>query len=1010
MTRPNFFLLLGLDPAAPWDQATYERALADSRNRWSRQSSGIKDDPATVEAKRNLALIRDLKGVLLDPAKREAELAAARVAQADDLGRRQGRLTERLDLMLAKGYLYDVERDALVADGADAALIRRADAAEIRPFGRPRQDYERLDPGTERTLKTNLAIVRYRDLYQLLATADPLVTAISPLEQLTAAADALYRKARNVADKTRPEVGAQQTLAGLAREVFGSAAQRRRHDFSTLVAPMEAVAEQYAADLSPVRRVDARQFEVFLRTAAERAWDLTLAQDVFAGYLRDRGWTVETPTETVTQRLRDQQPCPDCASLNDPAADHCVRCGAPLRGPCPWCGNQLQALDAACPDCGFPVGQRAWVHHLAEEAEAALARSDPDGAAVAVGDAQIAWPLGPDSDDELAVRLRTAAERMEQLRRTEHTSLAQITRLMDARSYRTAMTRLRSLGARSPAGEAMLASCLTVVREADELCAAARSAGLPPDRRAELYLRAMELCSDHREALRELRTIAPAPPGGLLVVVHEEDHRVRLTWEPAPDLGCSSVVIRVDGPVPPVTATGPGLRRWPVRVGGSWEDEAPLVGLPMSYAVFTERDIGGTISARAAATTAPVLLTAPVTLTVRPGDATAELSWTLPEHAIGVEIHREEVPSGAGRVRLKQPAAGLCQLTDSNVRNGQRYRYTVYARYPYRVPGRPEDRRLSSGTAREVTPGPVPEPPGKVYARGHPPPPGISFYRHQVELSWALPGPGLLRVVRTIPPGRPLAAGTELDEADLDKTVLDGRHQLREHRDLWLADPVPCWYTPVLVVGGRCYAGESRPYAPGPEVDELEADYAGAAARLTWTWPEGVTEALVAWGETAAPPDPLAATRQVRVGRAAYDRVGGYDLPGRPARELFIQVAAVIRTEDDEFVTSGTDVHTVRQSVQLRYEVRRGRMGRRPELVLRPDRPASLPELKLHWRTDQCPAGRDDPHILVSPDRAEGELVVPLSLAKTAVVLSSRLFHADIADADMITIVHPFTA
>jgi hypothetical protein len=25
-------------------------------------------------------------------------------------------------------------------------------------------------------------------------------------------------------------------------------------------------------------------------------------------------------------------------------------------------------------------------------------------------------------------------------------------------------------------------------------------------------------------------------------------------------------------------------------------------------------------------------------------------------------------------------------------------------------------------------------------------------------------------------------------------------------------------------------------------------------------------------------------------------------------------------------------------------------------------------------------------------------------------VLSSRLFHADIADADMITIVHPFTA
>lgn len=1009
MSRPNFFLQLGLDPAALWDQATYERKLADCRNRWSRQSSGIKDDPATVEAKRNLALIRDIKAVMLDPAKREAERAAALTVQADELRRRQDRLADRLDLMLAKGYLYDVERDALAADGADAALIRRADAAEIRPFSQPRQNYERLAPETERALKMNLAIVQHRDLYRLLATADPRVTGTSPLEQLTAAADALYRNARNIADKTRPEVGAQQQLVGLAREVFKSADQRRRHDFSMLVAPMEAVAEQFAADLSPVRRVDARQFEVFLRTAAERGWDLTLAQDIFARYLRDRGWTVETPSEPVTQRLRDQQRCPACASLNDPAAGHCERCGARMHSPCPRCGKLPRPQAAACQHCGFPVGQRGWALYLAEEAEAALAEGDPEGAAEAVGKAQNAWPLDPESDDELAVRLRTAAERAEQLRRTEHTGLAPITRLMDARSYRTAMTRLRSLGARSAAGEAMLATCVAVVREADELCAAARRSGLHPYRRAELYLSAMELCSDHREARRELRAIAPAPPRGVLVVLDEGARRVRLSWEPASDPCCSSVVVRADSPAPPVTATGPGLHRWPVR-GDSWEDEAPLVGLPMSYAVFTERDIGGATSGPAVAATGPVLLTAQVTLTVRPGDATVELSWTQPEHATGVEIHREEVPSGAGTFRLTPPAAGLCQLTDATVRNGQRYRYTVYACFPCPVPGRSEENRLSRGTAREVTPGPAPEPPGKLYARGHPPPAGISLYRHKVGLSLPPAGTGLLRVVKTVPPARPLAAGTMLDEADLDKIGLDGRHQLLEHDDIWLVDQASCWYTPVLVTGGRCYAGESRPYAPGPEVTELTADYAGTAARLTWAWPDGVTEALVGWDQTASPPDPLAATHQLRVSRAGNARAGGYDLPGRSAPELFIQVAAVIRTEDGEFVTSGADVHAVRQPVGLRYEVRRGRMGRRTELVLRPDRPAFLPEFKLHWRADQSPAGHDDSHILVPRRRADGELVVPLSLPRTTMLLSCRLFHADIADADMITIVHPVTA
>lgn len=1009
MSKPNFFLLLGLDPAVPWSQAAYERALADSRNRWSRQSSGIKDDPATVEAKRNLALIRELKGVLLDPVKREAERGAALTAQADELRRQQDRLSERLDLMLAKGYLYDVERNALVADGADAGLIRRADAAEILPLDQARQDSERLASETERILKTNLAIVRSRDLYQLLAAVDPQVTVTSPLEQLTAAADALYRKARTMADKTRPEVGAQQTLAGLAREVFSSAVQRRRHDFSMQVAPIEAVAERYAADLSPVRRVDARQFEVFLRTAAERGWDLTLAQDIFARYLRDRGWTVETPPEQAIQWLRDQQPCPVCASPNDPAAEHCARCGARMRSPCPGCQEQVRAQDDACPHCGFRVGQRAWVLYLAEEAEAALAMSDPEGAAAAVRRAQLDWPLDQDSDDELAVRLRTAADRAEQLRNTEHTGLDKIKRLMDARSYRTAMTRLRSLGTLSVNGEAMLTNCAKFVREADELCAAARNQGLPPDRRADLYLRAMELCSDHGEARRELRTIAPTPPRGLQVVTDEKRQRIRLTWEPAPDRGCSSVVVRTEGPVPPASATGPDLR-WTVRAGGRWEDEIPLIGLPMSYAVFTERDIGGAVSNEAAVTAEPVLLTVPVTLTARPGDEMAELSWTLPEHATGVEIDREEIPSGAGLVRLTPPGAGLHQLTDTSVRNGQRYRYTVYARYPCPVPGRPEETRRSNATAREVTPGPVPEPPGKLYARGHPPRSGISLYRHKVDLSWPPAGPGLLRVVKTVPPARPLAAGSELDEAELDKIVLDGHHQLLEHDDIWLADPAPCWYTPILVTGGRCYAGESRPYAPGPEITALAADYAGTAARVTWTWPGGVTEALVGWDQDAAPPDPLAASRTQRVSRVGNDRAGRYDLPGCAARELFIQVALVIRTGDGEFVTSGADVHAVRRPVQLRYEVRRGRMGRRAELVLRPDRPAFLPGFNLHWRVDQRLAGHDDPHTLVPPGRAEGELVVPLSLDRTAVVLSSRLFHADIADADMIMIVHPVTA
>ncbi|MFL5627808.1 MAG: hypothetical protein ACJ788_19685, partial [Ktedonobacteraceae bacterium] len=88
-SRPNFFILLGLNPNAVWDQVTFENALRDKRNEWSRQGAGVAKK--ALAAKQNLAHISKIKEIMADEKKREEEAAAARAILTSE---RQARLDE----------------------------------------------------------------------------------------------------------------------------------------------------------------------------------------------------------------------------------------------------------------------------------------------------------------------------------------------------------------------------------------------------------------------------------------------------------------------------------------------------------------------------------------------------------------------------------------------------------------------------------------------------------------------------------------------------------------------------------------------------------------------------------------------------------------------------------------------------------------------------------------------------------------------------------------------------
>jgi hypothetical protein len=421
----------------------------------------------------------------------------------------------------------------------------------------------------------------------------------------------------------------------------------------------------------------------------------------------------------------------------------------------------------------------------------------------------------------------------------------------------------------------------------------------------------------------------------------------------------------------------------------------------MWYAVYTEREVSGRLSEDSALATGPVLLTSVPRLTTQPGDGRVDLTWSVPKNAIRVEIQREEVATG-DLIRFTSSPEEPPRIVDDDVRNGMPYRYTARAVYTYEVPGRSPVVRHSSDVVREVRPAPPPAAPGPLEVTGYPPLPNMNMYQQRVRLDWPPAEAGEVRVVRTLP-GQPVPApGTDFPEDELGKYA----QVLLGHDFRWMPYHQPvCYFTPVLVLNGRCYPGEPRAYAVGPEVEEIRAEHVGTSVAVTWTWPDGVDEALVAWQQEKEVTDPLLAPQQTTVRRADCETHGECQIVVGSFRQIFVRVAAVVREGGAVFFTSGAGANAWHQIVTLVYEVQSGR-GQRARIILRPDRAAYLPALILLGRTDGQPAVRGDKLLhRIPPRRFEPGAVIDVHLDKAIRPGSVRLFTEDDGDTRVLSIV-----
>lgn len=441
---------------------------------------------------------------------------------------------------------------------------------------------------------------------------------------------------------------------------------------------------------------------------------------------------------------------------------------------------------------------------------------------------------------------------------------------------------------------------------------------------------------------------APQPPNNLRCAPLP-NNVVQLQWQPSLTPGALHLVLRsLNGPP---TANDPG-QQLAVTADSVFVDRHPPIGVLLSYAVFAVLNNSGSANAARA----EILMTADVDpLECRVGDSALTLRYGLPEHAQDVVIRRSQNAAPRHLNDGEQVAVTHYEEhLDRPLRNGTRYYYTLFCRFP--GAGKVD---VSAGRSISGIPLPAPHRVGDLKITPHP------DRDDQVILTWTPPDRGEVWLLRTTfqpDPRQWQQAGQAIPQLPSDElerltpaTLINARNGPPVIDTLQTPDDY--WYTPFTVFDGTAYMGTVKHYRHLPDIRRLQARRFGHRAHLTWTWPANCDVAWVQIDQDHYATAGRPAGRTIKVSRDAYeqrpDRRFDLDIP-MDWNQIYIVVAASVDFKGQQCTTPGQKASFV-QRYQITY--RFIRHGNRVSLRLQHpyNQPIAVPPLIIGVLTGQRP-------------------------------------------------------
>ncbi len=479
-----------------------------------------------------------------------------------------------------------------------------------------------------------------------------------------------------------------------------------------------------------------------------------------------------------------------------------------------------------------------------------------------------------------------------------------------------------------------------------------------PESAARLLADAARVTDDPDLAER-LAGLAPPPPGTPRAVV--DGDRVLVSWQ-ASATQAGQVRYRVTrgvGRAPGSPAEGVVIAAETGELHAA--DQSAPPGADLRYAVFAGR--GGPQWSPPACSAKVVFAPEVTEVKLSVGADAVSAVWRTPQGAS--EVRTVRVAAGCER-RIESDLTGF---TDTGLTAGTEYLYRITVVY------RADDgsARATPGVAVRAAPALAPVPVGALYIQARP---------SAVEVSWAPPPFGRvdLLVGQSRPPWSPGAEPGQAELAAFGHPVPGTPRPAAPGRvSVELAPPQGRRYLlAVTRVGPRAVAGAWAELGVAEPVSGLGAQRLLDEAQLSWIWPAGAVDSIIAWpgGER-------------RCSRRVYDDEGGVTIPVGPD-EMVVTVSAVHPDQTADLVAFAVPVTIQARKAKVQYRwLKAGALqpGRRL-LELTTDRACELPELVVVRSTAAFPP--DEPGDGVEVTRLPPASITPGTPLKVPVDLPRR--------------------
>jgi hypothetical protein len=938
--RPNFFILLELDPDAPWSDDVFRRQLNLKRNKWSAQTNGV--GQAKLDAKRNMDLIPDIEDVMGKAWLRDEEAKEAKRIQRDNEHQQQAKLVEILKVAEGKGYILEAEIETWKKND----LIPNLNDAQIRTKIRvpivatPQPQKSTAPVGLDgvvskeiQTQLTSLGNVAIDSLYTFLTVyaaeaGAGSVSDKSTCDELKTTASAVYRWSQD----RRTLLGSKaDTISNLASKVvtyLGDEAKRKLYDITIARSKIQNLLDFYAKVCKESGIINGQQADSFISDASKLGLSADEARaELTAMAAKEKLKILPSAGGPITQR------CYVCDAPNDPSQQACSTCGMPLWVDCPnGDANHLPASIQYCPACDLEIGARFRIPQELESCNESILLKNWVLAERQLARTRSVWRVRRPDDftrkmDELDAKIAPERERIEKMRKEQEEkerilieAQANVIKGIEKAIAERHLYRARQLlGAMSPPPPNVSAYRNTITRgidQAEDLVRQGRQARARGEigEAARLYNLALtDACADSREAQDALRALPLAPPTHLRMrSSHEQSGgadswRVELHWEPSSDAGADTIYYVSKSLTPPT----PGNAGEPKgsRNETTWTDSQPQLGMTIYYSVVAEAN-----GRRSDPVSGQILLAAPVAdLECEIAPSEVHLRWkaTSP-HLRRVRIRRgENTAPGNITEGIEIAPQSLTSASDASVRTGALYGYSVFAQY---VDTDGNAHWSEPATIRAV---PQVAPPFITNLRAEQAD-GRLFYASAV-LRCSTPPTGELTIMRydsleDVPRPRASHRWDRLTAHGKEVTERIPASQTTPSAatftDTW-AWPGRGWYVPVVHVTDMGYVGDlgtPAPFVCVRNVSEPATTMTDDMVRLGWTWPRDCTRVVVAYSPARWP----SATGHVvsESFPCPRDEAGGRSSSVFQARhpkgaEAFFVVTAYARAGDTELVSAG---------------------------------------------------------------------------------------------------------